>query len=96
MNELNILVEGGKSTKLKTAGKYCDRDIVVTSTGGAPTSLPKYEGEYEVTPTAEGFELKTKHRYMDDDLKIKGIPYFEARNLSGGNTVYIAGEIERS
>ncbi len=30
----NIEVEGGKSVKLATAGKYCDRDIVVTATGG--------------------------------------------------------------
>lgn len=27
----NITVEGGKSVKLKTAGKYCDRDIIVTA-----------------------------------------------------------------
>ena len=30
----NIEVEGGKSVRLATAGKYCDRDIVVTATGG--------------------------------------------------------------
>ena len=30
----NITVEGGKSIRLKTAGKYCDRDIVVTAEGG--------------------------------------------------------------
>ena len=30
----NIEVEGGKSVRLPTAGKYCDRDIVVTATGG--------------------------------------------------------------
>ena len=29
----NIEVEGGKSIRLPTAGKYCDRDIVVTATG---------------------------------------------------------------
>lgn len=29
----NITVEGGTSVRLKTAGKYCDRDIVVTATG---------------------------------------------------------------
>ena len=34
MSEHNITVEGGSSVRLKTAGKYCDRDIVVTSTGG--------------------------------------------------------------
>ena len=30
----NITVDGGTSVRLKTAGKYCDRDIVVTATGG--------------------------------------------------------------
>lgn len=35
----DITVEGGKSVKLKTAGKYCDRDIVVTSTGGGTEDL---------------------------------------------------------
>ncbi len=34
MSEHNITVDGGSSVRLKTAGKYCDRDIVVTSTGG--------------------------------------------------------------
>ena len=29
-----ITVEGGSSVRLPTAGKYCDRDIVVTATGG--------------------------------------------------------------
>ena len=31
----NITVEGGTSVRLPTAGKYCDRDIVVTALGGA-------------------------------------------------------------
>lgn len=30
----NITVEGGTSVRLPTAGKYCDRDIVITATGG--------------------------------------------------------------
>ena len=34
MSEYNITVEGGTSKRLLTAGKYCDRDIVVTATGG--------------------------------------------------------------
>lgn len=34
MNEHNITVESGKSVRLPTAGKYCDRDIIVTATGG--------------------------------------------------------------
>lgn len=30
----NITVEGGTSVKLPTAGKYCDRDIIITAEGG--------------------------------------------------------------
>lgn len=30
----NITVEGGSSIRLPTAGKYCDRDIIVTAEGG--------------------------------------------------------------
>ena len=30
----DITVEGGTSVRLPTAGKYCDRDIVVTAKGG--------------------------------------------------------------
>lgn len=29
-----ITVEGGTSVRLPTAGKYCDRDIIITATGG--------------------------------------------------------------
>lgn len=34
MSDINITVEGNTSKRLKTAGKYCDRDIVVTAEGG--------------------------------------------------------------
>lgn len=34
MSEHNITIEGGTSKRLLTAGKYCDRDIVVTAEGG--------------------------------------------------------------
>ena len=32
MSEHNITLDGGSSVRLKTAGKYCDRDIIVTAT----------------------------------------------------------------
>lgn len=34
MSNFAFEVEGGKTVKLPTAGKYCDRDIVITSKGG--------------------------------------------------------------
>ena len=54
----------------------------------------KYEGEYEVTPTVEGLTLDTRDKYMTDDVKIRAIPFYEVSNQSGGNTVYIAGDLE--
>lgn len=45
MSEFNIIVDGGSSVRLQTAGKYCDRDIVVTATGGggSPDLPPEYK-----------------------------------------------------
>lgn len=34
MSEFNIEVQDGSSVRLPTAGKYCDRDIIVTASGG--------------------------------------------------------------
>lgn len=59
MSEYNITVENGSSVKLKTAGKYCDRDIIVTVKGSVDgEGKPEQEktvdiidnGTTEVTP----------------------------------------------
>ena len=47
----NIEVQGGSSVRLPTAGKYCDRDIVVTAMGG---------GGGEVTPPTTPTDGKTR------------------------------------
>lgn len=56
-------------------------------------SVPSYEGDYEVTPTASGFIMPTKNKRMEDDVTVKPIPYYETSNVSG-ITVYIAGQVE--
>ena len=45
----NITVEGGTSVRLATAGKYCDRDIIITATGSnvAPEDLDSVLTEQE-------------------------------------------------
>jgi hypothetical protein len=51
VSEHNIIIEGGSSVRLKTAGKYCDRDIIVTATSGKVdgkidvSTLPKFAGK---------------------------------------------------
>ena len=43
MSNFSFEVESGKSVKLATAGKYCDRDIVVTATGGGGDTDAAYQ-----------------------------------------------------
>lgn len=58
----NIEVEGGKSVRLKTAGKYCDRDIVVTAKGGSTGGgkLAQIVGKTITEVTAEDLDGVTK------------------------------------
>jgi hypothetical protein len=55
--------------------------------------LPPYEGEYEVTPKVEAQTLNTAQKYMVQDLTVKEIPCYKVSNNAGGNTVYIAKEV---
>ena len=41
-------MEGGTSKRLLTAGKYCDRDIVVTAQGGGGGGGDSNGGEKEI------------------------------------------------
>ena len=51
----------------------------------------RYEGEYEITPLPfQEQELQTKEKVLEDNIKVKEIPYYETSNLYG-NTVYIGG-----
>lgn len=73
-----------------------DNGKVLTVQGGAwvAAELPKYDGTYEVTPLAgEQTTLLTAQKYMDSDVTVKQIPYYETSNQSG-NTVYIGTEVE--
>lgn len=59
----NITVEGGKTVKLLTAGKYCDQDIIVTAEGSNTDEA--YETGY-----AAG--AKSEYDLMWDSLQING------------------------
>ena len=60
----------------------------------AAEMLEVYSGSYEITPTVDGGTLETAQKLMSDDLKVNAIPFYEVGNTAGGNTVYIADEIE--
>ena len=45
MSDIEITVDGGTSKRLLTAGKYCDRNIKVTATGGCGEPEPPDDGK---------------------------------------------------
>lgn len=62
MSKHKITVQGGSSVRLPTAGKYCDKDIVVTATGGGEVVDPTIEplaitenGTYTANNGVDGF-----------------------------------------
>lgn len=78
MSEYNITVDGGTSKRLLTAGKYCDRDIVVTATGGGGGDVPetctvKFDNESMdgmspfICVTATVFENGSQKPYIFND-----------------------------
>lgn len=52
-----------------------------------------YTGDYTVTPTDIEQQIKTKNKFLNKDLIVKKIPFFETSNEEGGNTVYIGKEL---
>jgi len=56
-------------------------------------ALDIYDGAYIVNPTFDMQVLPTQGKQMADDVEVKAIQVSTVSNLSGGNTVYIGGEI---
>lgn len=53
-----------------------------------------YKGAYSVTPAVGMQTLPTTQKYMEKDLTVNGIPYYQTSNASNGETVYIGTEVE--
>ena len=74
-----------------------DNGKILTVVGGewAASELPRYSGTYEVTPQAIGSTtLETAQTFVESDIVVKQIPYYQTSNDSGGDTVYIGTEVE--
>ena len=87
----NIIVEGGKAIRLKTAGKYCDRDIVVTSMGGAEdldselTSIESKIADLNAILnelSGVGYTVTLPRGWYDDGMPTTFVQY----SLDGGST----------
>ena len=73
-----------------------DEGRVLTASGGVAVwqDLPKYTGEYSVTPEVDTVQtLETAGKYLTNDVTVNAIPDYEVSNEAGGNTFIIGKEI---
>lgn len=89
----NIEVEGGKTVRLTTAGKYCDRDIVVTATGesvvypladkpttiGQAACLARAAQMRDIKWTPQGDLTMTGGSVYQKGRVVTGLPYSSVR-----------------
>lgn len=53
-----------------------------------------YRGSYEVTPLAYLDQtLETRNKFLEDDVTVLKVPYYETSNIYDGKTVFIAEDI---
>ena len=74
MSAHNITIGAGKKKRLQTAGKYCDRDIVVAAEG---SDAPIYDGEplditkTEINSTHAVFTAQTEPVVVDGEVSVR-------------------------
>lgn len=66
MSEFNIEVQGGSSVRLPTAGKYCEKDIIVTASGGGGTEeIEQIIDQSGVLETTDGTATEKVEQLID-------------------------------
>ena len=76
---MNITIDGGKTIKLKTVGKYCDRDITVTATGGGGEEI-----NMEVCTLKIAVPSSSNYYFAYEKVSSGAITYQIDRNYASG------------
>jgi len=87
---LSGIVESGGTIQ----GRLSAEGVLIGEVGFPKCQYPAtYEGAYDVIPKARVMQtLATNDKYMEDDVRVHEIPYFEVSNEKG-TTCYIANEL---
>lgn len=85
---------GAVSNGGEIQGRLDTESTLVGSVGFPKCDYPlPYEGAYDVIPKAHTMQtLMTNGKYMEDNVRVHEIPYFEVSN-DKGTTCYIANEL---
>lgn len=90
-----MYVHGELSGTLSAPGRLsgtltAQKGIIGTLTVPNAILPPSYEGEYEVTPSAEVQTLNTDHLYMMDNITINPIPSNYGLVTYNGSTITVS------
>ena len=89
MAEKTIVVGGGRGGTVKIGGAgERHAEISVQGTGMIP--VPKYDGPYEFTPTAEEQTVRIARLQATQDIKITPIPSNSGMVTYNGNVITIS------
>lgn len=81
---IGVLVKGKK-----LMGSMNSKGTLIGSCEKADSSIERYDGAYEVTPSKDEEILETKNKKLINDITVHAVPYSEVSNISGGYTVTI-------
>lgn len=68
-----------------------EEEVVELEVSEGTCETSTYHGEYTIVPKVYETELKTKNKFMSDNILVEKIPYSSVDNLAGGQTLTIGG-----
>lgn len=92
MSTHDITVDGGKSVRLKTAGKYCDRDIVVTAVGVAGGIVPENKEWRQTSDLVQAYLDEVE--YSPSDYSVSRVKDYAPSPASSANAYPVGVSVE--
>lgn len=93
----NIVAKGvltGKlSGKQSISGKLSSKGVLQGTINVWGGGVKTYDGKYEVDPFDTEQTLNTKQKFLEKDITVHPVKYYEVSNETGGSTVYIGKEV---
>ena len=90
-------LHGSVSGKISGGGKMRGSISYAGTIGGAISAgAPRnvYSGVYKITPkTSKEVVLDTAKKYLEQDITVLKVPFYQTSNEQGGTTIYIGDEV---
>ena len=90
-------LHGSVSGKISGGGKMSGSISSAGTIGGAIIAgslWDVYSGAYKITPkTGEEVVLETAKKYLEQNIKVLKVPFYQTSNEQGGTTIYIGDEV---